>query len=109
MIFDDMEASYFAFLRDQGARTTDSEVLAAMNKFEDVHLATKIAALKEISNGTRIGAVPSVPGAAPGERALGAPVRSGGTSSTSRVIRRPPSRPSRPPLTEDLKGVGLKK
>lgn len=62
MQFDDLEASYFAFLREHGPRPVDPEVQSSMNKFEDVHLATKVAALKEISSGTRIGTPPGVAG-----------------------------------------------
>ena len=73
MQFDDLEASYFAFLRDHSVRPLDPEVQASMNKFEDVHLATKVAALKEISTGGRLGAG-TPPGSGPtsgtGERPM---------------------------------------
>ncbi len=51
MQFDDLEESYFAFLREHGSRTVDPEVQTSMNRFDDMHLATKVAALKEISTG----------------------------------------------------------
>lgn len=49
--FDDLVDGYFQFLRVHGGRTVDPEVEQAMHKFEDAHLATKIAELKEISSG----------------------------------------------------------
>lgn len=51
MQFDDLEESYFAFLKDHGSRPVDAEVQSSMNRFDDMHLATKVAALKEISAG----------------------------------------------------------
>ena len=115
MTFDDMEASYFAFLRDHGSRTVDPEVQAAMNKFEDVHLATKVAALKEISSGTRIGATPvsgggSAAGGAPSERPLtGANANSSGASFASMRSGAPNRQPERPLAADEATGVGLKK
>jgi len=51
MQFDDLEESYFAFLKEHGNRPVDPEVQTSMNRFDDMHLATKVAALKEISTG----------------------------------------------------------
>jgi anti-anti-sigma regulatory factor len=63
MEFDDLPDSYFAFLREHGTRATDADVHGAMNKFEDAHLATKIAALKELTTARGLGTPgPSTPG-----------------------------------------------
>lgn len=115
MTFDDMEAIYFAFLRDHGARAVDSEVQAAMNKFEDVHLATKVAALKEISSGTRIGSTPvsggsSSPGGAPSERPFTAASSGSSGASYGSLRSGPPARQQERPLgADEATGVGLKK
>lgn len=50
MEFDDLADLYFAFARDEAAKPVDAEVLRFMNKFDDAHLATKLAALKELTS-----------------------------------------------------------
>jgi anti-anti-sigma regulatory factor len=84
MQFDDLEESYFAFLREHSARAVDPEVQASMNRFDDMHLATKALALKEISTGG--GSMSSGLG-----RLSGSPMPFGSGSSGSRTPSRTPS------------------
>ncbi len=49
--FDDLEDVYFNFTRLHATRTVAPEVQASLHKFADAHLATKVAALKELSSG----------------------------------------------------------
>lgn len=51
MEFDDLPATYFSFTKVGRHRTADPDVLQLISQSKEVHLASKILALKEISAG----------------------------------------------------------
>lgn len=54
LVFDDIPENYFEFTRQHSAAPVDQEVDAAISRFKEVQLATKVAALKDVSSGSRV-------------------------------------------------------
>ncbi len=49
--FDDLESAYFGFTTQHASRPLNPQVQASLHKFADAHLATRVAALKELTSG----------------------------------------------------------